>query len=63
MDLFSSAVFSSFISKRDSSRTLYQLITDNEYPYEMHHYETEDGYINKCVRISGKINFNINKIN
>ncbi|CDW79126.1 ab-hydrolase associated lipase region family protein [Stylonychia lemnae] len=43
------------MAKKDSSRTLYQLVIDNKYPYEQHNYETEDGYINKCVRISGTV--------
>eukprot|EP00347_Sterkiella_histriomuscorum_P012882 403366856 len=57
MEYLSNAVLGSFSSgtstTKDRDRNIYQLIRDQGYPFEMHFYETEDGYINKVVRISG----------
>jgi len=39
----------------DARKKLYQIVESYGYPYERHFYETEDGYINMVVRISGKI--------
>lgn len=57
MEYLSNAVLGSFQAlmpqPRDKDRSIYQLVKDYGYPYEMHFYETEDGYINKVIRISG----------
>mmetsp|Transcript_40343 Transcript_40343/g.38822 ORF Transcript_40343/g.38822 Transcript_40343/m.38822 type:complete len:144 (+) Transcript_40343:36-467(+) len=42
--------------KNDSDRNIQQLIRDNHYPCELHFYETDDGFINKVIRISGPKN-------
>ena len=40
--------------KPDSKKKINQIIEGYGYPYEKHYYETEDGYINMVVRISGR---------
>jgi hypothetical protein len=39
--------------KEDKYKTLAELVKGYGYPFERHFYETEDGYINMCHRISG----------
>jgi hypothetical protein len=41
------------VEKTDSKKKLYQIVESYGYPYERHFYETEDGYINMVIRISG----------
>ena len=52
MDFLSQAVIN-ITQKTDSQKTVNQIVTDHGYPYERHFYETEDGYINMVIRISG----------
>ena len=52
MDFVTNAM-ASLTAKNDSERTYYQLIKDSGYPVESYFYETEDGYINKVIRING----------
>ena len=54
MDFLSQAVMN-ITQKTDSQKTINQIITDKGYPYERHFYETDDGYINMVIRISGII--------
>ena len=41
------------IRKEDINKKLRDIVVDHGYPFEQHHYETEDGYINTIQRISG----------
>ena len=41
------------IRKTDIDKELREIVIDHGYPFEKHHYETEDGYINTIHRISG----------
>jgi hypothetical protein len=54
MDFFASTIVG-VTEKPDSKKKIYQIIESYGYPYERHFYETEDGYINVVVRISGKL--------
>ena len=49
-----SSTFLSLTEKPDSKKKVNQIIEGYGYPYEKHYYETEDGYINLVVRISGR---------
>jgi gastric triacylglycerol lipase len=40
-------------NKSDGRKTINQIVKDRGYPFEKHFYETEDGYINMVIRISG----------
>lgn len=40
--------------KSDAKIGVQQIVKRYGYPFERHHYETEDGYINMCIRISGR---------
>ena len=48
------STFLSLTEKPDSKKKINQIIEGYGYPYEKHYYETEDGYINLVVRISGR---------
>ena len=54
---FISSTFLSLTEKPDSKKKINQIIEGYGYPYEKHYYETEDGYINLVVRISGRFLF------
>ncbi len=41
--------------KTDSKKKVQDIIEGYGYPFERHFYETEDGFINMVIRISGKI--------
>ena len=40
--------------KSDAKLSVKQIVKSYGYPFERHYYETKDGYINMCIRISGK---------
>lgn len=41
------------VEKSDGKLTINQIVRSYGYPFERHSYETEDGYINMVIRISG----------
>lgn len=57
MNFLSSAVLV-FASDSDAKKNLNQIVRSHGYPFEQHMYETEDGYINRVIRISGPIGSN-----
>lgn len=42
-----------FAEKTDAKLSLNQIVKSYGYPFERHYYETADGHINMCIRISG----------
>ncbi len=52
MDFISQA-FVNITDKSDSKKGINQIVRSYGYPFERHFYETEDGYINMVIRISG----------
>lgn len=52
VDFIAQAVFN-LAEQTDAKLSLNQIVKSYGYPFERHYYETADGYINMCIRISG----------
>ena len=56
VDLLEKAV-KTITTKSDGKKTISEIIRSYKFPFERHYYETEDGNINKVIRISGILCF------